>query len=470
VGVKLQRPQQSTTEWRSRALLSFGLRAFVFITPAAAGLGAVAVLSSNLSRPEQVPGLLGWWALITCTGLLVLFLTERSTRRLLPLAALLRLSLLFPDHAPARFAVARRAARPKQILQQLEALGEGGHSAEAKVAQTVLELCVALSVHDRATRGHSERVQVITDMITRELHLPEADRARLRWAALLHDIGKLKVPPRVLNKPAKLDAREWAVLRLHPAAGARIVAPLLPWLGGWGEAVAQHHEQFDGSGYPVGLRGSRIARGARIVAVADVFEVITAPRPYRRPVSVAQARAELVRVSGSQLDPKVVRAFLNVSVGELWPVVGLGALLCQLPLVARVAGFFGRALPGLGGSTAMAGAAGAILVAGISHPAQVTTPAGTPPSVSRHLSPAHLPDLPVPAPAAPTPAAVQPSQVAFVPGIPGSDSSAPAPTRPTPVARPVPTPTPSSIPNHLLAPIPQLVNQVSGLLHHLLGR
>lgn len=429
----------ATPEWRSRPFLSFGLRAFVFVTPVALGLWVVAELASIWSRPSQIPGLVGWWALITLAGLAALFLTERATRHLLPLAALLRLSLLFPDHAPARFAVARRAARPKQVLRQLEAMGKDGSSAQLQAAQTVLELSVALSVHDRATRGHSERVQVITDMIARELHLPEADRARLRWAALLHDIGKLKVSPKILNKSAKPDAREWAILRRHPAEGARIAAPVLPWLGVWGEAVAQHHEWFDGSGYPLGMRGAEISRSARIVAVADVFEVITAPRPYRRPVSIAQAREELVRVSGSQLDPKVIRAFLNVSVGELWPVVGLGAILCQVPLVSQAFGVFSRALPGLGGSTAAAGAAGAILVVGISHPAEVRSPAPTSAGVSqpsRPSLPAAAPSVTVQAPPSSAPAAAEVDQ--------GGPAGTPAPPTPTVDAPASPHARPSS--------------------------
>ncbi|HUY08714.1 MAG TPA: HD domain-containing phosphohydrolase [Candidatus Dormibacteraeota bacterium] len=467
--------RQSTPEWRSRPFLSFGLRAFVFVTPVAAGLWVVAELASVWSRPAQIAELVAWWALITLAGLGTLFLVERATRQLLPLAALLRLSLLFPDHAPDRFAVARRAARPKQVLRQLEALGEDGTSVEVQAAQKVLELSVALSVHDRATRGHSERVQVLTDMISRELHLPEPDRARLRWAALLHDIGKLKVPSRILNKPAKPDAREWTILRRHPAEGARIAAPVLPWLGVWGEAVAQHHEWYDGTGYPVGLRGSEIAKAARVVAVADVFEVITAPRPYRRPVSIAQAREELVRASGTQLDPKVIRAFLNVSVGELWPVVGLGAILCQVPLVSQAFGIFSRALPGRGGSTAAAGAAGAILVAGISHPAEVRTLPRAPASVSQPThstppnessQPAQVPNLPVQAPAAALPgqsAQADASETASGPTVDVPTPTVPSPPLPTPFTVPVPTPSPLQLP----APVPQLLSQIRSLLQRL---
>jgi putative nucleotidyltransferase with HDIG domain len=453
--------RQPSTEWRSRPLLSFGLRFFVVLTPIALGLGVVLAMADLIHRPAHLPALLGWWLLISIAGFAALFLTERATRRLLPLAALLRLSLLFPDHAPARFALARRAARPRQVLEHLERLGKDADSTDLKVAQRVLELTAALSVHDRATRGHSERVQVLTNMLAMELHLGEADRARLRWAALLHDIGKLRVSPRILNKPAKPDPREWTILRRHPAEGAQLVAPILPWLGVWGTAVEQHHEWFDGSGYPRRLKGSAISQAARIVAVADIFEVITAPRPYSRPVGVTKAREELVRVSGTQLDPAVVRAFLNVSVGELWPVVGIGSILCQVPLVSQVIGLLGNALPAWSGSTAATAAAGALLVVGINHPTEVRTPAPAPPRASQPTrvskAPARSPVVARPDSSTSSPIAPQPS---------------PSPT-PSPVTLPEPTPTltppPVPIPTPLVQGVEQDVEGVTGALVHQLG-
>ncbi len=469
-----QRPDPN--QWRSRPWLSLALRLFVYLVPAALGVLTVAALGAVLRPPPELPQLLLWWTLLSLAGFAVLLLAERGTRHLLPLAALLRLSLIFPDRAPARFAVARRAARPKQVLRQLEEVDDGGRRPEARAAQTVLELSLALSVHDRGTRGHSERVQVLTDMITKELGLPEPDRARLRWAALLHDIGKLKVPAKVLNKPAKPTPREWVLLRRHPAEGERIVAPLLPWLGKWGDAVVQHHEQYDGSGYPRGLRGTGISLGARIVSVADVFEVITAPRPYRRPVSVAKARSELVRVSGSQLDPAMVRAFLNVAVGDLWPVVGMGSLLCQLPLVARAVAALGRLLPGLGGSTAAAGAAGGLLLATFGHPADIRpAPQRPAPTASAHRGLAPQPALdPDPtAPAASGQVISEPSRApSLTPAAAPTATAAPTPTaappapatpRPAPAAPPAPPPTPAP----LRAPAPQLLKQLGQLLERL---
>jgi putative nucleotidyltransferase with HDIG domain len=200
-------------------------------------------------------------------------------------------------------------------------------------AQRILTLVGALGVHDRRTRGHSERVRAFNDLIAQELRLPQHDRDRLRWAALLHDIGKLHVPTKILNKPKKPTEKEWAVLKSHPARGARITAPLSSWLGPWADTIEQHHERWDGAGYPNNLSGADISLGARIVAVADAYEVMTAPRPYSRPVSAAAAREELARCAGAQFDPEVVRAFLNISIGKLRKVIGPISWLAQLPLI-----------------------------------------------------------------------------------------------------------------------------------------
>jgi hypothetical protein len=182
--------------------------------------------------------------------------------------------------------------------------------------ETIIELVASLGRHERLTRGHTERVRAYSDMIAVEMGLSEADRYLLQWACLLHDIGKLAVAPEILNKNGKPTDEEWASLRRHPEVGGEIVEPLAPWLGEWRLAASEHHERWDGKGYPRGLAADEISLAGRIVAVADAYDVITSARSYKRPMPVEAARAELVRCAGTQFDPDVVRAFLNVAIGR----------------------------------------------------------------------------------------------------------------------------------------------------------
>ena len=324
-------------QWQRRPVLSLLVRAAVVIIPAVVGIAAGAVLTRVLPRPNGFGAAALSFATVSLVMLITIIALERAGRRLLPLAALLNLSLLFPDNAPKRFAVARRVGKPRDLQRQLqEAHDRGVTGGEVAHMQTVLELVAALSVHDRQTRGHSERVRVFSDLIADEMKLAPADQARLRWASLLHDIGKLVVPSEILSKPAKLTSAEMDNVRRHPDEGARIIGPLAAWLGEWADAVPHHHERFDGRGYPRGLAGDQISLAGRIVAVADSYEVMTAVRPYRKPIGVTAARQELVKCSGAQFDPIVVRAFLNISVGRLWRVVGIGSWIAQLPVIGWV--------------------------------------------------------------------------------------------------------------------------------------
>jgi HD-GYP domain-containing protein (c-di-GMP phosphodiesterase class II) len=323
--------------WQRRPVLSLLVRAAVVVIPAGVGVGAGAVMTRVLPRPNGLPSAALSIAAVSLVTLVTIIAMERAGRRLLPLAALLNLSLLFPDRAPKRFAVARRVGKPRDLQRQLqEARDKGVTGGDVTHMQMVLELVAALSVHDRQTRGHSERVRVFADLIADEMKLPYGDRARLRWASLLHDIGKLAVPAEILSKPAKLNDAEMDTIRRHPDEGARLIGPLSAWLGEWAGAVPHHHERFDGRGYPRGLAGNEISLAGRIVAVADSYEVMTAVRPYRKPIGVSAARQELVKCSGAQFDPMVVRVFLNISVGRLWRVVGLGSWIAQLPLIGWV--------------------------------------------------------------------------------------------------------------------------------------
>jgi HD domain len=467
------RPSRNPGEWQRRPLLSRGLRVLIFGGPVALSFAAALLLSHALPRATGPWTAALWVGIVAIASLLTLVVFERAARRLLPLAALLNVSLLFPDKAPARFAVARRTGSPRELRERLAAARSSGKLDQAQQLSTVIELVLALSIHDRASRGHSERVRVFTDLLTGELRLPERDRARLRWAALLHDVGKLEVPATLLNKPARPTEAEWAVLHRHPEEGARLVAPLLPWLGEWGDAVEQHHERFDGTGYPHRLKGHDISLAARIVSVADVYEVMTAPRPYKRPMSVAAARQELIRVAGTQLDPAIVRAFLNISVGRLWKTIGLGAWIAQVPTL-------GRFLSGLGTwagtGAATLGAIGAIGVAGpsavpaighgnsglislsppgvvLSGEGSTPTPVTTSGSPTQRATPRAAPTVSPRQSAAPSSQSTTSTSPPSASGPSQGPTSRPSP-QPTPTPSPAPTATPSLGPTATPSPTP----------------
>ncbi len=326
-----------SNRWRGRTWLSTAVSATAFLVPIALSVIAAATVARTLATPHGAAPTVGWWVLVLGTPLVVLAVTDRLARRLLPLAVLLKLTLVFPDQAPKRMAVARKAGSTRDLARRVQEAKESGmRDAPVIAAEKILVLAGALNVHDRLTRGHSERVRMYTDLIAEEMKLPQVDRDRLRWSALLHDIGKVAVHPDILNKPGALDDAEWEQIKNHPLEGAKLTAPLSAWLGQWADTMAEHHEKYDGSGYPRGLAGQEISLGARIVAVADAYDVMTAVRSYKLAMTPQAARAELLACAGTHFDPNVVRAFLDVSIGRVKVVAGPVAWLGSLPFVSNV--------------------------------------------------------------------------------------------------------------------------------------
>ena len=321
--------------WKPHRGWSLLVRLVVALVPLVAGLVVGQQLALALGPPSG-PLLTGlWWAAVLAATVATVLVVEHGARRFLPLSMLLRLSLLFPDRAPSRFRVALRASTARRAERALLLAGDDV-SASAQ-AEAALALVAALHAHDRRTRGHSERVRALTVMVGRQLGLEQEDLDRLEWAGLLHDIGKLRVPATILNKAGPPDDEEWMILRRHPGDGGILMAPLSAWLGEWVHGVDQHHEYHDGSGYPRRLAGAEITLAGRIVAVTDAFETMTAARSYKRPMPVAQARAELVSCAGTQFDPAVVRAVLALSLPRLIGVLGPVAALMQVPAAAPFA-------------------------------------------------------------------------------------------------------------------------------------
>jgi putative nucleotidyltransferase with HDIG domain len=169
----------------------------------------------------------------------------------------------------------------------------------------------ALCLKDAEAAGHCRRVMAFSISIARAMNLPAQEIRVLARAAFLHDIGKLAIPDMIIRKPGKLNRDEVAIMRDHPYHGYQMLRKI-PVLQEASEIVYAHHERYDGTGYPRGLRGEQIPLGARIVAVANTFDSITSNLVYRKSQSLSAARAEIERWSRRQFDPEVVRSFFAI--------------------------------------------------------------------------------------------------------------------------------------------------------------
>jgi diguanylate cyclase (GGDEF)-like protein/putative nucleotidyltransferase with HDIG domain len=188
-------------------------------------------------------------------------------------------------------------------------LAQTGHASGELQLATVIALAEALDIRDTGTGQHSHTVGRYAELMARALGFDEERVERVRLAGVLHDIGKIGIPDRVLSKPGPLDAEEWQEMYTHPEIGARLLSrPEFDDLRAW---ILAHHERPDGLGYPRALGASEIPLEARILAVADAYEAMTADRVYRPALGEEAARAELEAGAGTQFDAGVVEAFLR---------------------------------------------------------------------------------------------------------------------------------------------------------------
>jgi HD-GYP domain-containing protein (c-di-GMP phosphodiesterase class II) len=202
----------------------------------------------------------------------------------------------------------------QQSLQYAIDLKKTYRRLQHAILQSLLGLANALEAKDPYTHGHSTRVSRLSRQMALRLGLPRESRETIVQAALVHDLGKIGVPEEVLVKRGPLTDEEWRLMRRHPLTGAQIVAPLEFFADG-AIIVRHHHERLDGSGYPDGLAGEMIPLGARIVAVADVYDALTSERPYRAALSHREAIDVLQREQGRTLDARFVSLFVDL-VGE----------------------------------------------------------------------------------------------------------------------------------------------------------
>jgi HD-GYP domain-containing protein (c-di-GMP phosphodiesterase class II) len=196
-------------------------------------------------------------------------------------------------------------ARSRELEEALEGIRE-------MYVATMTSLAQVVEAKDTTTRGHLDRTHRYGMVLAERLDPELAARPEVGYGFFLHDIGKVGVPEAVLCKPGPLDEAEWTVMREHPSIGAQIVSPIR-FLAGAVEIVQSHHERWDGGGYPKGLRADEIPLAARVFAIADSFDAMTSDRPYRVAMPVEQALEEVREGAGSQFDPTVVRAFLDLA-------------------------------------------------------------------------------------------------------------------------------------------------------------
>jgi putative nucleotidyltransferase with HDIG domain len=199
--------------------------------------------------------------------------------------------------------------------------GDSDHTNRVE-APTLKSLLSALRAHDPYTFRHSLRTVRLSLLLAHACGVSRPELRALSLGALVHDLGKIFIPGEVLHKEGTLNEEEWEAVRRHPSDGARLLLGVSPPQG-VRRVVAEHHERWDGRGYPAGLSGDDIDFNARVVAVADAFDAMTSERPYRPAAGFDEAAAELERCAGTQFDPDVVLSFLRAPRAEVEVIIGL---------------------------------------------------------------------------------------------------------------------------------------------------
>ena len=227
----------------------------------------------------------------------------------LPLLLIRKTQAAYLNHAERRSKQLREAA--ETIHTQNVSLQQANRLLRERSTAAMESLSATVDARDAYTANHSKRVQDLTLRIGRELDLSQSELDVLGYASLFHDIGKLGIPDSILMKPAQLDTEEWRLMRRHADEGARII-DRLGFLSDAVPAIRHHHERFDGSGYPDGLRGEEIPLGARIIHVADALDSMLTSRIYRQALTEEEALDELRHGAGTQFCPRCVRALESV--------------------------------------------------------------------------------------------------------------------------------------------------------------
>ncbi|MBS4026039.1 MAG: HD-GYP domain-containing protein [Clostridia bacterium] len=200
-----------------------------------------------------------------------------------------------------------------KLNEQVEELNRKNKQLRESFLRTIESLAISVEAKDYYTNGHSKRVAYYCKIMASEMGLSTQEKEELELAGLVHDIGKIGISEKVLQKPSKLSDEEYNHIKEHPLVGAKILQPLegvnniICW-------IKHHHERFDGRGYPSGLTGDQIPLGAKIIACADTYDAMTTDRPYREALAPEHALEEIKKSCGSQLDPEIGLTFFKLGI------------------------------------------------------------------------------------------------------------------------------------------------------------
>jgi putative nucleotidyltransferase with HDIG domain len=278
------------------------------------------------------------------------FMPFRSTRRALMLSYALialigsaLLSYLFSRLLSKRLRNTPPASCPvpERKEPEISAAEDSPAAVGSSFNKVVIQSLVnALEASDRFTRGHSERVRFLSLELGRHAGLDAQELELLEHAAILHDIGKIGIDNFILQKQGKLTTKEYSLIKMHPLIGEEILGPI-GTLEEVRKTIIQHHERYDGSGYPHGIRGSEISLKSRILSVVDTFDAMMTDRPYRKALTLEEAKSELRENAGTQFDPPVVDAFLSMleeKAEELLSAAGYSLACRRLQTVGDMSG------------------------------------------------------------------------------------------------------------------------------------
>lgn len=354
----------------------------VFVIPAALGFAIAYSILTLMGPYSSSIEHVAWFGVAVIVGWITSIFAGDSTRILISRTSLYRRANNFENEVEELFGTSMRQGNTKAARKAAIERGR-----DAAFIDRVLLLLDQLATHERLTRGHSERVRAYASLIGTEIGLSDEELESLNWTALLHDIGKLDVPPWILTTETLPTDDEWEVLRRHPEAAKARLRRLEPHLGeSIYDGALYHHERWDGAGYPHQLAGREIPLFGRITAIADAFDVMTHARSYQKPLPISHARQELLSGSGTHFDPDLVAAFVRIGDEDLKAIRGWSASIAGFALVGSRLATIGSHAAVAVATVAGAGVSSAIAVElpppAIAFEAPAATQAPTPPTTT----------------------------------------------------------------------------------------